>query len=194
MKNSAFKCPVCASTYFGPIFEKSEHVGRYCKGWPSTEDRSYHDCRGKYEERFNGEKSYPGLTPTQAAQLDDSIARQYAINRVTGYGYFLKDSQMPIERADIHEHDPQAEHDARMGDEPDNLEEMRMDALAALETCAASLFTLASLALTLAAKSGHLPAEDADKLARMMADAAGEDLPDDPAPGVAPAPIPTRRR
>jgi hypothetical protein len=47
-----FKCPVCGSHYFGPIFEKQEHVGRYCKGWPSGHDRSYIPCRGRHEERF----------------------------------------------------------------------------------------------------------------------------------------------
>ena len=48
----AFKCPVCASVYFGPIFEDKKHVGRFCKGWPSGCDRSYTPCRGLHEERF----------------------------------------------------------------------------------------------------------------------------------------------
>ena len=47
-----FKCPVCASHYFGPIFEKERHVGRYCKGWPSGFDRSYLPCRGEHVEMF----------------------------------------------------------------------------------------------------------------------------------------------
>ena len=48
-----FKCPVCGSSYFGPIFAGGEHVGRYCKGWPSGLDRSYNPCRGKHEELFD---------------------------------------------------------------------------------------------------------------------------------------------
>lgn len=47
-----FKCPVCGSSYFGPLWEGKEHVGRYCKGWPSGWDRSYDPCRGKHEELF----------------------------------------------------------------------------------------------------------------------------------------------
>lgn len=48
-----FKCPVCGSRYFGPIFTGGEHVGRYCKGWPSGYDRSYNPCRGAHEEMFS---------------------------------------------------------------------------------------------------------------------------------------------
>ncbi len=52
---SNFKCPICASPYFSAIFEKNQHVGRYCKGWPTGYDRSYHPCKGKHEERFGKE-------------------------------------------------------------------------------------------------------------------------------------------
>ena len=58
-----FKCPLCRSPYFGPIFKDGVHVGRFCKGWPSGHDRSYIACKGKHEEKFdfgrspNGEKS-----------------------------------------------------------------------------------------------------------------------------------------
>lgn len=47
-----FKCPVCGSEYFGPLFAHGVYVGRYCKGRPSEFDRSYTPCRGKYEEMF----------------------------------------------------------------------------------------------------------------------------------------------
>ncbi|GAB4059166.1 hypothetical protein [Uliginosibacterium sediminicola] len=47
-----FKCPICGSCYFGPLWEGAEYVGRFCKGWPSGWDRSYDPCRGKYEELF----------------------------------------------------------------------------------------------------------------------------------------------
>jgi len=50
---SPFKCPVCSSPYFGPVWEKEQHVGRFCKGWPSGFDRSYIPCKGKHEERFS---------------------------------------------------------------------------------------------------------------------------------------------
>lgn len=49
-----FKCPVCASHYFGPVWSGKEHVGRYCKGWPSGYDRSYIACPGSHEEIFGG--------------------------------------------------------------------------------------------------------------------------------------------
>jgi hypothetical protein len=58
-----FKCPICASHYFGPIFEKGQHVGRYCKGWPSGVDRSYNSCRGKHEERFGESQKIPPENP-----------------------------------------------------------------------------------------------------------------------------------
>lgn len=48
-----FKCPVCGSSYFGPLWKDREHVGRYCKGWPSGWDRSYNPCKGKHEELFS---------------------------------------------------------------------------------------------------------------------------------------------
>jgi hypothetical protein len=48
-----FKCPVCSSSYFGPIFAGKELVGRYCKGWPSGYDRSYIPCKGKHEEMYS---------------------------------------------------------------------------------------------------------------------------------------------
>lgn len=47
-----FQCPECNSVYFGPIFEGRQHVGRYCKGWPSGHDRSYIPCKGGHTERF----------------------------------------------------------------------------------------------------------------------------------------------
>ena len=47
-----FKCPVCGSEYFGPLFAHGVYVGRYCKGRPSGFDRSYTPCRGKHEEMF----------------------------------------------------------------------------------------------------------------------------------------------
>lgn len=50
-----FKCPVCGSSYFGPIWSGEVHVGRYCKGWPSGHDRSYNPCRGKHEEMFSAQ-------------------------------------------------------------------------------------------------------------------------------------------
>lgn len=49
---TGFKCPHCASPYFGPEFEGGKHVGRYCKGHPTGYDRSYHPCKAKYVERF----------------------------------------------------------------------------------------------------------------------------------------------
>lgn len=59
-----FKCPVCGSSYFGPIFAGGEHVGRYCKGWPSGLDRSYNPCRGKHEELFDFPNvDFSGSTP-----------------------------------------------------------------------------------------------------------------------------------
>lgn len=48
-----FKCPVCGSIYFWPIFNDSVHVGRYCKGHPSGHDRSYIPCRGEHREMFD---------------------------------------------------------------------------------------------------------------------------------------------
>lgn len=52
-----FKCPICNSEYFGPIFKDSLHIGRYCKGWPSGHDRSYIPCRGSHEELFEEPKT-----------------------------------------------------------------------------------------------------------------------------------------
>lgn len=57
-----FKCPVCASRYFGPIYEGGKHVGRYCKGWPTGHDRSYIPCKGSHEERFE----QPNQSPSKA--------------------------------------------------------------------------------------------------------------------------------
>ena len=55
-----FKCQICASPYFGSLFEKGQIVGRYCKGWPTGYDRSYHPCKGKYEERYTNEPTSAG--------------------------------------------------------------------------------------------------------------------------------------
>ncbi len=63
-----FKCPVCSSPYFGPIFEKGQHVGRYCKGWPTGYDRSYHSCKGSHEERFNKEPAAADSTKQESAR------------------------------------------------------------------------------------------------------------------------------
>ena len=51
--NEHFKCPVCRSCYFGSLWEDGKLVGRYCKGWPSSHDRSYIPCRGNHVEHFN---------------------------------------------------------------------------------------------------------------------------------------------
>ena len=98
----AFKCPVCASVYFGPIFEDKKHVGRFCKGWPSGYDRSYMPCRGRHEERFDAlsivssiEKSeaVSDLTPKPLVALtDEQIDRIVSgLEVVTTYHQFAID-------------------------------------------------------------------------------------------------------
>lgn len=47
-----FKCPHCGSHCFGPTWRGKELAGRYCKGWPSDEDRSYRQCPAKYVEWY----------------------------------------------------------------------------------------------------------------------------------------------
>lgn len=71
---SGFKCPVCASPYFGPIFENGQHVGRYCKGWPSSHDRSYVPCSGRHEERFSSDREIAALRK-RAEEAEAEVAR-----------------------------------------------------------------------------------------------------------------------
>lgn len=61
MSDFVFKCPHCASHYFGPhwamVDGKYVHAGRQCKGWPTGYDRSYNACPAKYVEMFDAPKA-----------------------------------------------------------------------------------------------------------------------------------------
>lgn len=58
-----FKCPHCGSHCFGPTWRGKEVAGRYCKGWPSDEDRSYKLCPAKYVEWY-GQADQRGAAAT----------------------------------------------------------------------------------------------------------------------------------